>query len=35
MRALVVEDDARIAADLERALTAAGFRPLRGIIEWA
>lgn len=26
MRALVVEDDARIAADLERALTAAGFR---------
>lgn len=26
MRALVVEDDSRIAADLERALTAAGFR---------
>ncbi|TJZ91255.1 response regulator transcription factor [Paracoccus gahaiensis] len=26
MRALVVEDDARIASDLDRALTAAGFR---------
>jgi len=26
MRALVVEDDARIAADLDRALSAAGFR---------
>ena len=26
MRALVVEDDSRIAADLGRALTAAGFR---------